>query len=415
MWQKNGVKLGCVCYTPPLAQSIFAQPMPAPHKKAFTLIELLVVIAIIGMLIAILLPAVQAARERARVAQCQNHLKQIGLALHNYESTHNLLPPSFIRQEDGNPAPPAVNFGALRYRSHWTGFHMLLPYIDQGALYNKYDFTKTWLSSLTDPGDRSMWPLNSTPLDILRCPSATHDTNTIGSSSSTSDADYIVTVEDDLQLQGTIGSSAHWMAGAPTDYSFCHGADNIRALPGTGSACPGGTLDFWSQWLSATRGAFGYSSSCRFSDITDGLSQTILLGEKSGSLLTYGGWNDTFPTLKVEYPWAMAAVLYFAPTGDAATPASYWVAGAFGVTADIALPNCPSAVNMSQPYPMNPFPRNLSTSSNDRPFYSFQSFHAGGAHFLMGDGRVRFLNDSVNQSVYQSLSTISGSEVFSLE
>src|SRR6476469_1828653 len=98
-----------------------------PHRTAFTLIELLVVIAIIGVLVSLLLPAVQQAREAARRTQCKNNLKQIGLALHNYESTYNRLPPG--------------NFGGIAGCKDdglaWS--FSILPYIDQAPLYNKID------------------------------------------------------------------------------------------------------------------------------------------------------------------------------------------------------------------------------------------------------------------------------------
>ena len=165
--------------------------MTGPHlRKAFTLIELLVVIAIIGILVALLLPAVQQARAAAWRVQCKNNLKQVGLALHNYESTHGLFPPSFVRQEDGNPPPPPVNFALLRYRSHWTGFHLLLPFLDQGNVYNEYNFSHTWLSSLSDPTDLRSWPPNQTAIPTILCPSTPHVSTAIaaatGSTSRTS-------------------------------------------------------------------------------------------------------------------------------------------------------------------------------------------------------------------------------------
>ncbi len=386
------------------------------NRRGFTLIELLVVIAVTGVLVALLLPAVQQVRERARMTQCRNNLKQLGLALHNYESTYGLFPPSFVRQEDGNPPPPPVNFALLRYRSHWTGFHLLLPFVDQGNVYDQYDFSHTWLSSLSDPTDLSSWPPNQTAVPTFLCPSTPRGDNSIGAATGgASGPDFVVVVQDNLQLNGTLGIGPHWMAGAPTDYSFSHGADIIRAIPGLAASCPGGLLHYWSQWPSETRGAFGYSSSCRLRDVTDGLSQSFLMGEKAGSLLTYGGWNSTFPTLQVEYPWAMAAVAYFAPTGSQSAPGSFWVVGPFGVTQDIRLPNCPNDLTLGQPYPINPFPRDVPPTSDERPFYSFQSAHAGGAHFLFGDGTVRFLNDSIDQRVYEALSTIAGNETLSAE
>ena len=248
------------------------------NRSGFTLIELLVVIAVIGILVALLLPAVQQARASARRTQCQNNLRQLGLALHNYESTHSVFPSSFVRQEDGNPPAPASSFGALQYRSHWTGYHMLLPHLEQGNLYQQYDFDETWLSSMTDASAHNAWPLNRTPIKTLLCPSSPHSALTIGDDGS--------------------GSSAHWMSGSPCDYSFSHGSDLIRALPGSAAdSCPGGLLHYWSQWPGHSRGMFGYSSNCRFRDISDGASQTIMLGEKAGALLTYSGADSSFPTL----------------------------------------------------------------------------------------------------------------------
>ncbi len=351
----------------------------ARGRGGFTLIELLVVIAIVAVLMALLLPAVQQARERARMAQCQNNLKQIGLGLASYEASHRCFPPSFVRQEDGNPPPPPGG-SALQYRTHWSGFHLLLPYLDQAPLHKKFDFRKTWLSSMTDMADHSMWSLNATVISTLICPSTSHPAL-------------------------SLGSPSLWMQGAPTDYSFSQGTDIIRAIPGPEAACPSGLLHFWQQAPGRTRGAFGYNSTCRPQDIRDGTSQTFMLGEKSGGLLTYSGPNSTYPTLSVEYPWAMAAVVYFAPAG------ATWVVDPFAVTRDIQLPDCPiSPPGTGVAFPMNPRPLVLGVTTSERPLFSFQSAHANGAEFVFADGNVRFLNQNINQGIFEALSTIGGQE-----
>ncbi len=363
-----------------------------PTARGFTLIELLVVVAILGVLVALLLPAVQQARERSRAAQCLSNLKQLGIALHSYESTHGLFPPSFVRQADGNPPPPSVAYGPLLYRGHWTGFHMLLPALEQGNLYKAYNFGESWLSPLNNANDHKCWPLNQTWIPVLICPSASH--------------------------RGVIGGDGytppHWMAGAPTDYSFSHGADAIRPTIGAYAGCAGAPFDYWFQWPKATRGAFGYNSTCRNQNVQDGMSNTFIMGEKGGGLLTYSGWNSSLPTLQVEYPWAMAAVDFFASTGGQSIPNSYWVVGPYGSTYDFQSPNCPGdPLSVADPMPINPTPRIVPQSSDGRPFYSYQSAHVGGAYFLFGDGSVKFLQNGINQGVLGALSTIANADVVS--
>lgn len=362
--------------------------------RGFTLIELLVVVAVLSVLVALIMPAVQQARESARRAQCLHQLKQLGIALQAYETSYQLYPPSIIRQQDGNPPPPSIPFAALRYRGHWTGFHLLLPYLDQKNLHDKYDFNGTWLSPLTNANDHSCWPLNQTTLPTLVCPSATHSVMAIGGDAA--------------------GPGVHWMAGSPTDYSFNHGVDIIRALPGDDAGCTTGILDYWRQAPETIRGPFGYNSDCRPQFVKDGLSHTIMLGEKAGGRLNYGGWNASFPHLAVEFPWAMAAVEYFAPTGDVGVSGSAWVVGPIAVTHDFRLPLCPeSPPGTGNPFPINPTPRELPQTTDERPFYSFQSMHSSGANFLFGDGSAKMLNESMNQGVLEALSTIAGSEFLS--
>ncbi len=372
----------------------FRENITTSRLRGFTLIELLVVIAVIAVLVALLLPAVQQARERARAAQCSNNLKQVGLALQNYHAALNCFPPSFVRQEDNNPPPPVAG-GQLQYRSHWTGYHQLLPYFEMTPLYEQYDFSGSWLSSMTDPNDRRSWALNRQVIPGLMCPSAPHPSNVVGE-------------------LGVPGSSSHWMTGAVCDYSFSHGADIIKAIPGPEANCPGGLLHSWDQWPGSRRGVFGYNSHCKMGDITDGSSQTFMLGEKAGHRLTFGGWSGTFPSAKVEYPWAMAAVMYFAPTsGNGQTN---WVVGPFAVTRDIRLPDCPDAGSGSGvPFPINPTPVIVPVTASELPLSSFQSHHSTGAYFLFADGAVKFLSENIDQSTFEALSTIGGGEVVSMD
>ncbi len=123
-----------------------------PRRQGFTLIELLVVIAIIAILIALLLPAVQQAREAARRTECKNHLKQIGLAMHNYHDAHNCFPFGW-----GGTGPAS---GSPRY----SAISQLLPYFDQAPLYNTINFSLP----LVDPVNT---PARMTEIPMLRCPS----------------------------------------------------------------------------------------------------------------------------------------------------------------------------------------------------------------------------------------------------
>lgn len=378
--------------------------MNSRFRRGFTLIEMLVVIAVIGILVAILIPAVQAARSQARNIQCLNNFKQIGAALHNYESTHSLFPPSFVHQQEGYPpAPPNADpkFSSLLFRGHWTGFHLLLPFIDYKPLYSEIDFDGTWLSTMEDASDTRIMVLNQTRISTLICPSVPRDGYLIGSTSAK------------LYSSKAPANTPHWMAGCPTDYSFSHGADLILPVETEGALyCSTGIVYSWRQRPANRRGAFGLNSNCKVHEFADGISQTFLMGEKGGNLISYDRFETKSGRLNVEYPWSMAAVAYYSPTGRKGLPGSFYVIPPIGVTRDIRPYDCPDAPpGTGLPHPMNPFPRDLPTDADQRAFFSFQSDHSGGAHFLFGDGGVRRLGDGINQQIYEGLSTINGAEL----
>ncbi len=192
-------------------------------RSGFTLIELLVVIAIIGVLIALLLPAVQMAREAARRTQCRNHLKQLGLALENYQSTHGVFPPASIR------APAYVNNGRDDPRSTWT--IAILPYLDAAPLFNSYN-------SALSTDDPAHQPLRDAVIPGYLCPSDTGE---------------MMLFEPRLGITYRRG--------------------NYGANFGAGSW---GTDD-WDDKL--YRGVMGQNTAVRHADITDGSSHTVLVGE----------------------------------------------------------------------------------------------------------------------------------------
>ncbi len=199
-------------------------------SRAFTLIELLVVIAIIGVLIALLLPAVQAAREASRRAQCLNNLKQIGLAMHNYHGVHDTFPPGYISNTMGNqPAGQEIGPG-------WGWGAMLLSNLEQSPLYHSANFSLP----TSDPGSQT---LRVAVLSVFLCPSNTGGTGPL-------------TIKD--------------------------GSGNVLV----NDLSPGQYIAVAGQWEpeefpAANNGVFYRNSRIGLRDITDGSSTTLMGGERS--------------------------------------------------------------------------------------------------------------------------------------
>jgi prepilin-type N-terminal cleavage/methylation domain-containing protein/prepilin-type processing-associated H-X9-DG protein len=208
------------------------------RRLGFTLIELLVVIAIISMLIGLLLPAVQKAREAASRLQCANHLKQLGLALHHYENVHQVLPPT---RRDVGYATWAV---------------IILPFVEQDNLYRQWDLSKTYYDQT---------PLaRLTPVKIYFCPS-----RRVSNSSPTA---------------SLFGDTPSWVGGSVNvPGALC---DYAVSLDRTGH-------DSTEENCPNMGGSFQRISGIRFADFSDGLSNTLLVGEKHVPESKHGfGWWD---------------------------------------------------------------------------------------------------------------------------
>jgi prepilin-type N-terminal cleavage/methylation domain-containing protein/prepilin-type processing-associated H-X9-DG protein len=325
-------------------------------RSAFTLVELLVVIAIIGILVGLLLPAVQAAREAARRMQCSNNLKQIGLAFHNYESTFKSFPAAYYVW---TPAPPYnVQSGILG----------LLPYLEQGNLYARYDYRFTPSTTYGGAIGSANVDVIATPVSTFVCPSSPGDATS---------RVYTCTIPGGALLPGM--PATNWRA-APSDYAVSTG---VRATYGNiaYNNNQGGQRN--GALVAAT---FQSPASSKIANITDGTSNTFLLGERTGGNRIYSG------TKEITVP----AIIGATNGGGWGDPlmGENWLAGAVrGATAfPIAEGGC--AINCT----------NLRGQG-------FHGFHPGGAQFLMADGSVQFNSESVDAYTFAARITREKGEV----
>ncbi|MCA9157830.1 MAG: DUF1559 domain-containing protein [Planctomycetales bacterium] len=330
-------------------------------RTGFTLVELLVVIAIIGILVGLLLPAVQAAREAARRMQCSNNLKQMGLAIHNHESTYKYMPAC----EKDLPVPDADNpYGQTA--TYGTLMH-LLPFMEQNNIYNLIPIKRSYIDPQTMPPPYgTMTTAAMAPITTFICPSTPADPpsdygpyfQTVGLGSG---APFIVPRTDYIPIKGIHNSLADCISLVPNDQ-----LRNKGVL---------GTSDSVNHWK------------IKFGEVSDGLSNSILFGELAGRQKVYfrgkpfgTGWADGGFTLNSYY-------------GDHNTARR--LEGYSG--ADITNPNQRGCSNINV--------------SNVNCLYSF---HVGGVQVAMGDGSVHFISQSIATPVLIGLVTRDGGETVSV-
>jgi type II secretory pathway pseudopilin PulG len=294
------------------------------------LIELLVVIAIIAILIALLVPAVQKVREAAARTQCLNSLKQIALALHGYHDQHKTLPAGVEKGTPGN----------------YLSFHVyILPYMEQTELFDQLNLNK--------PYDWTGGP-NGTNLSVglFKVPS------------------YQCPVSNALYTEYGAGE---WSNGQITWTNHYYGV----AGPLGNNPQSGQPYNFLAtnQGDESTQGVLGMGTHIRLTDITDGTSNTLMIGEMS---------------------W------------DKANYYRVWTRGTFDDGQDRDMTCCRNVANT-----MNSTPYNGSNNANNTSFGSEHS--PGGAHFALCDGSVRFLHIDISMSVYLSAASRDGGETYELE
>jgi prepilin-type N-terminal cleavage/methylation domain-containing protein/prepilin-type processing-associated H-X9-DG protein len=314
------------------------------RRYGFTLIELLVVIAIIAVLIALLLPAVQAAREAARRAQCVNNLKQIGLAIANYESSVGSFPPGSIKWGSGNLTDCTV-------QRHHTMFALILGYMEQSSIYNAINFSLPAVDSTAPYGSGSAngAASNSTAynarVNSYVCPSD----GTVAVSPNS------VPGQAHGSYSGSSGNSDvwHWYMGCP--------------------ASPSPQIE--------SDGMFNADYCYRVSDVTDGLSNTLFVGETSRFR------ND--PDGNWFYQWVTDG--WYGSSVPSASRIMSLACTVAHPNASFLLPEPGGDSTYYQNWFLNP-----SLQLQNLGQWGFRSMHAGGVNFVFGDGSVRFIKDSIN-------------------
>jgi prepilin-type N-terminal cleavage/methylation domain-containing protein/prepilin-type processing-associated H-X9-DG protein len=317
-------------------------------RTGFTLVELLVVIAIIGILVSLLLPAVQAAREAARRMECSNHLHQLGIALHNYLDTHR---ERFPMNRTGKTA------------QNWSALSMISPYVEQANLYDRLDFsgypyTTTIGTGVTyDAGPNQA--IAKIVVKVFLCPS---DPGGVISPDGLAPTNYLFNVGSGLVNSGSI---------------------SVNTTTGQGSD-----------------GVAFQASSIRLADVIDGTSNTVAIGESTKGLGT-----DLAPFQNVKKQHIRSSSFFPSCNATAANNVWYgdrcdkWVSGSYPYAA------------MTFFYPPNSQRADCLSGNATQALMGPRSYHPGGAQSLFCDGHVSFLADTLDANVIRALASRASGEV----
>lgn len=328
-------------------------------SKGFTIIELLVVIAIIGLLVAVLLPAVQAVRESARRMQCANNLKQIGIALHNYHEAHSVLPFGVGLDHDG----VVSSLGTLQDR-RYSAQALLLPYLGESAVYDHIDFNVAPFHPFVNAATRDESVI------------AAHGANVVNGEAAKASLAVFLCPSDIDRL------TSIW------------GHNNYRA-------CNGGS------WSGRTGdGMFGQISSVRFADVTDGLSQTAMFSERvkgTSDKTIFDALSDLYDLSGV---WLESQ---FRDACDQLTPAT-----AALHEQDIESGQTWLEGNMNWTRYNHVLPPNEISCKNgftwDGVVMTASSRHPRGVNVLLADGSLRFVADNIDAELWRGFGTINKSD-----
>ena len=339
------------------------------RNQAFTLIELLVVISIIGVLIALLLPAVQAAREAARRSSCINNLKQIGTALHNYTNALSVFPPGYASAMDPSVTDAcdqdAENMHGVDLGPGWAWGSMILPQMEQTALFNSINFSLSVAFAANNT-------CSTTSVNAYLCPSD-------------GGAPTVVPVFKDPPDPAQPGT----YSGTAIDDTVARG--NYAGMFGLGEICAASSANSQPNIgsVGSSVGVFYRNSRTSFADIVDGSSQTIAVGERSHNL-SYVTW-----TARSIDGWLGKTSLVEGGTDQFnPSPEECWtqVLGPAGLEDGTRTPN------------------DVEAHVED-----YWSRHPGGVNFLFADGSVHLLKSSINTTPWRALATRNGNEAISAD